>query len=200
MDELYEVLGVSKNATSKEIKKAYKDKSKIHHPDKESGNEELFKKIQEAYAILIDPLSRKMYDITGDVKETSFDKGMQNLFDSYIIPELIKLEKNSFERVDIIKLIDALIFDKVYELKDKIHKNKEVKNRLELILFRKRKKNTESEDILAKVFEPHIKQSEMSVLMFEAELECVEKIRELVSEYEYNMAEYMSQNILGNGV
>ena len=87
MKNLYELLGIDKTATPKEVKKAYKDKSKLHHPDKENGNEELFKRLQEAYTVLIDPLSRKMYDITGNIQEVSFEKEMQTFF---IILELLQ--------------------------------------------------------------------------------------------------------------
>lgn len=198
MDELYKVLGVSKNATPKEIKKAYKDKSKIHHPDKESGNEDLFKKIQKAYTVLIDPLSRKMYDITGNAKEVSFEKEIQTFFDTYIIPEIINIEKTSFERVDIIKLIHALINDKIRELENKINQSKEVKRRLELILFRKRNKFTESEDILHKLFEPHIKKAEMNILMLRAEFDFIYKVCEIMEGYDYNIAAYMADNIIDN--
>jgi len=198
MDELYEVLGVSKNATPKEIKKAYKDKSKIHHPDKESGNEDLFKKIQKAYTVLIDPLSRKMYDITGNAEEVSFEKEIQTFFDTYIIPEIINIEKTSFERVDIIKLIHALINDKIRELENKINQSKEVKRRLELILFRKRNKFTESEDILHKLFEPHIKKAEMTISMLRAEFDFIYRVCEIMEGYDYNIAAYMADNIIDN--
>ncbi len=199
MEDLYEILGIAKDATPKEIKRAYKDKAKRHHPDK-GGDEEVFKKIQQAYDVLSDPLSRKMYDTTGEVKKIDFDQGMKNLFDNYIIPELVKIEKTSFERVNIIKMIDALIQDKITELETAITNNEEVKRRLELVLFRKRKKNTESEDILQKFFEPHIKHAETNISVLETERDFVEKVRDIMSEYDYNMAEYMANKILIDGI
>tara|TARA_R110002126_G_scaffold3455_7_gene19632 strand:+ start:1131 stop:1730 length:600 start_codon:yes stop_codon:yes gene_type:complete len=198
MKNLYELLGIDKTATPKEVKKAYKDKSKLHHPDKEKGSEELFKRLQEAYTVLIDPLSRKMYDITGNIQEVSFEKEMQTFFDSYIIPEIINIEKTSFERVDVIELIHALINDKIRELENKINQSKEVKRRLELILFRKRNKITESEDTLHKLFEPHIKKAEMSILMLRAEFDFIYKVCEIMEGYEYNIAAYMADNIIDN--
>lgn len=58
----YDVLGVNKNATQDEIKKAYRNLSKKYHPDRKDGDEEKFKEVNEAYSILGDENKRKEYD------------------------------------------------------------------------------------------------------------------------------------------
>lgn len=58
----YDVLGLKKNATQDEIKKAFRELSKKYHPDKKDGNEEKFKEVNEAYSILGDEKKRKEYD------------------------------------------------------------------------------------------------------------------------------------------
>ena len=65
--DIYETLGVSKNASSDEIKKAYRSLAKKYHPDinKEPGAEEKFKEVQEAYDILSDDKKKAMYDQYG---------------------------------------------------------------------------------------------------------------------------------------
>jgi DnaJ family protein A protein 2 len=63
-EKLYETLEVSKEATQKEIKKAYFRLSKMHHPDK-GGDEHKFKEISAAYEILSDVDKRKQYDVNG---------------------------------------------------------------------------------------------------------------------------------------
>jgi DnaJ-class molecular chaperone len=68
---LYSLFGINKNATDREIKKAYYKLARELHPDKVTGPkkaemEEKFKKIGEAYEILSDPKERKLYDQMGE--------------------------------------------------------------------------------------------------------------------------------------
>ncbi len=65
--DLYEILGVSRTASSEEIKKTYRRLAKQYHPDqnKEVGAEDKFKEIAAAYAILSDPDKRARYDRYG---------------------------------------------------------------------------------------------------------------------------------------
>ena len=65
--DYYEVLGVSKDASEADIKKAFRTLAKKYHPDinKEKGAEEKFKEINEAYEVLSDPQKKQAYDQFG---------------------------------------------------------------------------------------------------------------------------------------
>jgi molecular chaperone DnaJ len=63
--DYYEVLGVGKDASADEVKKAFRRLAVEHHPDKEGGDESKFKEINEAYEVLKDSAKRQRYDQFG---------------------------------------------------------------------------------------------------------------------------------------
>ena len=89
-EDYYTVLGVGKNASEDEIKKAYRQSALKYHPDKNPNNkeaEEMFKKTAEAYSVLSDPDKRRKYDQFGHdglrgagVKGFS---GFEDIFDAF---------------------------------------------------------------------------------------------------------------------
>lgn len=91
--DYYEVLGISKNATDAEIKKAYRQKALKFHPDKNPGNkeaEEKFKEAAEAYEVISDPAKRQKYDQYGHdglrgsgFTDNSYHMNMDDIFSQF---------------------------------------------------------------------------------------------------------------------
>ncbi len=63
--DYYSTLGITRNASQEEIKKAYRKMAMQHHPDR-GGDEKKFKQISEAYEILSDPQKKQMFDMGRD--------------------------------------------------------------------------------------------------------------------------------------
>lgn len=87
----YEKLGVSKNASSAEIKKAYRKLALKYHPDKNSGDkgaENKFKEISEAYAVLSDAEKKQQYDTYGS---TGFHQrySQEDIFANFDINDIL---------------------------------------------------------------------------------------------------------------
>jgi molecular chaperone DnaJ len=92
--DYYEILGVNRNASELEIKKAYRNLAIKYHPDKNPGDsvaEEKFKEINEAYEILSNPEKRAMYDRYGTAdfgngggfSEGGFDFNASTIFEEF---------------------------------------------------------------------------------------------------------------------
>ena len=103
----YEQLGVSKDATKAEIKKAYKKAASASHPDKEGGDHEMFQTVKLAYDVLSDPDSKAHYDQTGKIKANEIkadpvEQRMTQLFTSMIDEE--KFTGNIIDKaIDIVR-------------------------------------------------------------------------------------------------
>lgn len=92
-DDYYEVLGVSKNVSEKDIRRAYRKLARQHHPDQNPDDkeaaEERFKAIGEAYGVLSDPKKRKQYDQFG--KQGLQNNGMGGGFSNIDAHEIFRM-------------------------------------------------------------------------------------------------------------
>ena len=88
--EYYEILGIARNASESDIKKAYRQLALQYHPDRNPGDraaEEKFKEASEAYEVLRDPEKRDLYDRFGHegLSRTGFSgfAGFEDIFTSF---------------------------------------------------------------------------------------------------------------------
>lgn len=86
----YENLGVSKDATANDIKRAYRAKARKTHPDK-GGNAEEFAEVSNAYEVLSDPARKQLYDATGMDDRPPIDEEVHGvllqLFSQYVLDD-----------------------------------------------------------------------------------------------------------------
>lgn len=81
--DYYEVLGISKDASADEIKKAFRKLAVKYHPDKEGGDEAKFKEANEAYEVLKDASKRQRYDQFGHAGVGGSSSGGGNPFEGF---------------------------------------------------------------------------------------------------------------------
>jgi curved DNA-binding protein CbpA len=90
---LYQILGVSVNCSSADIRKAYRKLSAKHHPDTEGGDRDTFEQIKLAHDVLIDPKRRKRYDTTGRMDEDRVTPEKIELYIKDIIKAAVEAER-----------------------------------------------------------------------------------------------------------
>ena len=73
--DYYQILGVGKDASGADIKKAFRKMAHQYHPDKKNGNEAKFKEVNEAYQVLKDSKKRQQYDSLGHAFEDGRGQG-----------------------------------------------------------------------------------------------------------------------------
>ncbi len=86
MKDYYAILGLKRDASLAEIKKAYRKLARKYHPDLNPGDkaaEQKFKEINEAYEVLKDPEKRKQYDLTGTTRNFSDFSGKSSNFEGF---------------------------------------------------------------------------------------------------------------------
>lgn len=84
--DYYEILGISREAGTEEIKRAYRRLARKYHPDVNNGNpqaEELFKRISEAYAVLSDAEKRRQYDHYGAEADFFSTSGFPDIWEVF---------------------------------------------------------------------------------------------------------------------
>jgi len=92
-EDYYKILGVDKNTSIDDIKKAYRKLALKWHPDKNPNNkaaEENFKKISEAYAVLSDAEKRKNYDTFGSADQFRQRYSQEDIFKDFDLDDILR--------------------------------------------------------------------------------------------------------------
>ena len=183
--DLYDILGVHKNSTPEEIKAAYRNLAKIHHPDK-GGSKEEFSRIQMAYDVLSDEKRRAKYDSTGSIeKDRGFEEQFFGFVASQIIPIIEKADNLDFDLMDeakkhVTKLI-RIGTDNIIDLGKK-------SQHIEAAIVRCKRKNG-GENIMSKILESKLANIKNVIEQVKSEKEFIEKCLVALDDYDYEFTE-----------
>lgn len=128
--DYYDILGVSKNASKEEIKKAYRKLAHQYHPDKPGGDEKKFKEINEAYGVLSDDKKRAQYDRFGTAEggfgiptggfSWDFDFGgfendaLSEIFETFFEGLGIKKKRRTYEHGSDVEIIQEITLEEAH--------------------------------------------------------------------------------------
>jgi DnaJ-class molecular chaperone len=192
---LYDILGLSKDATFEEIKAKYKSLAQQHHPDK-GGNPETFKEIKNAYEILSDPISRKKYDTTGyfENRVSARDEAVERLSNLFF---------NIFPNINP-DIDDLILIMKNESRRERQNINHNINNcnnciaNINKIINKIKKKNNENENILKIFAENQLKSYEYELQNFIHQIEVVNIVIEMLEDYQYGDVATLIENFMNS--
>ena len=150
---LYDILGIDKSASKKEIKTAYKKRAKETHPDKKGGDEEEFKAVKEAYEVLIDDDRRAIYDETGESEQ---DLGSHDKIVSFLAQAIIPaiLTARDVSRTNLIEGITDYIQQEIVRImNEELTSNRQIKKIEEVQKRMKVKEGEQVENVFVSMLE-----------------------------------------------
>lgn len=115
----YKELGLERDATPEQIKKAHRNMAKKYHPDMSGGNTEQFDIIQQSYVVLADPEKKEHYDRTGEFKLGDTQSKAAAILANFLA-EAIEMDVPMF--VDWIGVLKGFIGKKSDAIQEKVNK------------------------------------------------------------------------------
>lgn len=171
---LYELLGVAKNASKAEIKAAYRKKALDHHPDRHAGNETEFIAVRNAYNTLINDATRAYYDQTGRTDPddlTPAEMMAMSLFDELIY-------SNLDGDVNFVQMAITVQYEKITSARNSLKQVNIVKSKLTKMIGRVTSKQI---SLFERLLQKRIEHCDLEILRFEnsiKELEsCIEVLK-----------------------
>jgi len=192
--DLYNVMGLSPDATPEDIKKAYKRLAIKLHPDKHPESptlaNRLFQALKEAYDILSNPIKRKKYDETGSTSFEDLNKQLDAFFNQIIIPAILQHQETSFEKENMVRVITDVVYNIIQAFKDQLKTFITEKNKLERFLKRlKHNSGDNSNGQVHSLFQPRLLHCQQNINHINDQMELAKTVRIMFTEYQYSFEE-----------
>jgi curved DNA-binding protein CbpA len=184
MNELYNTLGVDKDASAEDIKKSYRKLAVENHPDKEGGNSEKMKEVTSAYNILKDPAKRERYDNTGETNsEESFESRFRTMLNN-VFGAIIDTEKD-VEGTDLVDILRGELKNQERLQRDSLTSLRLEIERLEKVLSRIKK----DDGLMKPLVEAKIESVRRAIGFTENNIEFISASIKRCDNYEYEVDE-----------
>lgn len=195
MIDLYKILKINKKASKKDVKKAYRNSSKIHHPDK-GGKIEDFNLISKAYQILMNDDKRKRYDDGESIDDILYASNNKSLS---IIATMfcVVIENLDPNNENIIERMKSQISLNTIPIRTKIDKLNVEKKRCESFL-KKLKHKDKNNNIMNYIANGQIKIKKDQIDLLKKEQSDFEKAEELLEDFDYEIVKSIMITGLGS--
>lgn len=184
--DLYKILGVSKDASKKDIKKAFREKAMACHPDRNGASSDKFFEINQAHSILIDDKKRRFYDETGQTDESDESKidAEARARLGRLFLEIIAKQKDQVFRTDVVKMIKNNILH--YKHQCEINKQAAQKEKEHLKKLKKRiKYNGAGINIFAAIADDKIKNCKLEIYRAELDIKVFNKMDDVLKDFDF---------------
>jgi curved DNA-binding protein CbpA len=170
---------------------AYKKLAQQYHPDKNNGDDTLFVKIKFAYEVLIDPISRKQYDATGEAKINSNNKAKILEFLANMLLQIIDDDRTNIDNFDILRVMRNNILNNINSINNDINKIKKRIIKREKVISKIILVHG-NENFLANVLiSDNLKQQQI-LANLDTSLDDLNIMLDMLSNYKYNITELLT--------
>lgn len=193
MTDHYETLGVPKDASPEDIKRAYRKQSSQHHPDKkQGGSHEAMAKVNAAYAVLSDPARRLGYDQTG--RDPAEGPTLDDIAE-HALQTLIQQILEDNPKGDLVKHLEQHITKSIEQLQAQVKKHERAIARLTKQLDRVVRKSAGRTSLFNAVLEKQIKQARDFIEEADRLMEVSQRSLEILRDHEDTKPEVEPQAV-----
>lgn len=190
MQNLYDVLGVARDATLAAIRKAYRKLAKSHHPDATGGEAtESWHAIALAYSVLSDPQARARYDETGEVPQGSaeaMDPRRAKVLGvlSFLMNQMLSDDEVDLTTTDLPKKFVQFVGKRIGETSDKIKTVEKLEARAVKSLVRWQKK-TNGDNVMISITNTFINKAREELKLLTDAKEILLEVKTILEDYSY---------------